>query len=94
MEQQTHHLPIKLALIENDLECGQWLCGDAFSLADISVLPFVERFHANGYIDEISADKRPRLADWFNRIQQRSAVIEAYAFADPDRRLVDSGVVL
>ena len=74
----------QLTLMETDLEKSDWLCGDTFSLADIAVLPFVERFEANGYDEEISATKRPHLADWFARIKERPAVKEAYSFMDPD----------
>jgi glutathione S-transferase len=74
----------QLTLMETDLEKSDWLCGDTFSLADIAVLPFVERFEANGYDAEISATKRPHLADWFARIKERPAVKEAYSFMDPD----------
>ena len=74
----------QLTMMENDLERGAWITGDTYSLADISILPFVERFQANGYGAEVSADKRPRLADWFARIQERPAVKKAYAFMDPD----------
>ena len=77
----------QLAMIEEDLARGPWICGDTFSLADIAVLPFIERFHANGYGEEISAAKRPRLADWFARIQERPGVKEAYAFKDPDNEI-------
>ena len=74
----------QLDLIEQDLRDNEWLCGKTYSLADMAVLPFVERFQANGYGDEITETKRPRLANWFARINQRPAVIEAYSFADPD----------
>ncbi len=74
----------QLDLIEQDLQKNDWLCGKTYSLADMAVLPFVERFQANGYGEETTAAKRPALANWFERINQRPAVIEAYAFADPD----------
>ena len=74
----------QLSMMENDLERGPWMTGETYSLADIAVLPFVERFQANGYGAEVAADKRPRLADWFTRIQERPAVKKAYAFMDPD----------
>jgi glutathione S-transferase len=75
----------QMALIEKDLARGSWICGDSFSLADIAVLPFVDRFKANGYGEEISAAKRPRLAEWFARIQERPGVKQAYAFMDPNK---------
>ncbi len=74
----------QLSMMENDLQRGPWMTGATYSLADIAVLPFVERFQANGYGAEVAADKRPRLADWFARIQERPAVKEAYSFMDPD----------
>ena len=70
--------------MERDLAKGTWLCGETFSLADIAVLPFVERFQANGYGKETEAAKRPHLAAWFERINQRPGVIEAYSFMDPN----------
>lgn len=74
----------QLSLIESDLTNNKWLCSEQFSLADIAVLPFVERFQANGYDAETSAAKRPHLADWFERCMQRPGVKEAYSFTDPD----------
>ena len=74
----------ELTLMEEDLARGPWMTGNTFSLADIAVLPFVERFQANGFGDEVT--KRPRLADWFARTQERPAVKEAYAFMDPDKQ--------
>ncbi|MBT5559290.1 MAG: glutathione S-transferase family protein [Proteobacteria bacterium] len=74
----------QMSMIEKDLERGPWITGDTFSLADIAVLPFVDRFSANGYGEEISEAKRPRLAEWFARIQERPGVKEAYSFMDPD----------
>lgn len=74
----------QLSLIERDLSNNKWLCGENFSLADIAVLPFVERFQANGYDKETSADVRPHLADWFERCMRRPGVKKAYSFLDPD----------
>ncbi len=70
--------------MERDLERGPWLTGETFSLADIAVLPFVERFIANGFGEHVESAARPRLADWFARIMARPAVEKAYAFADPE----------
>ena len=75
----------ELDLIEQSLKDNTWLCGNTYSLADMAVLPFVERFEANGYGIEISEEKRPNLAEWFERIQQRPGVKTAYSFMDPDK---------
>lgn len=73
----------ELSLMETALENGSWITGDTFSLADMAVLPFVERFQANGFDQHTDASVRPRLAEWFERIMARPAVEQAYAFTDP-----------
>ena len=72
----------KLALMERTLSDHAWLTGDTFSLADMAVLPFVERFKVNQFADRVAA--KPHLVDWFERMFARPAVVEAFAFADPD----------
>ena len=61
-----------------------WLCNagaaSAFSLADISVAPFIERFEANGNDALTDWDKRPRLGDWWARIKARESFRKAFAF--------------
>ena len=73
----------QLSLIETALERGCWITGDTFSLADMAVLPFVQRFQANGFDEPTDAAVRPRLAEWIERIMARPAVQQAYAFTDP-----------
>jgi len=46
--------------MEVRLQDRPWLCGDAISLANISIAPFIERFEAN---------KMPKLIDWDLRSQ-------------------------
>ena len=72
--------------MESALAKGPWITGDTYSLADMAVLPFVERFQANGFEEHTDASVRPRLAEWFERIMERPAVQVAYAFTDPAKR--------
>ena len=72
----------QLALMEGALSEHDWLVGDGFSLADMAVLPFVERFNVNGYDDRVSA--KPHLVEWYERVFARPAIKKAFAFADPD----------
>jgi glutathione S-transferase len=57
--------------MEVTLSASPWLAGDEFSLADISITPFLERFQVNGLSALIDWTARPNLGDWWQRIQQR-----------------------
>ena len=70
MEQQLHDRP--------------WLCGEALSLADISVAPFLERFEANDMPRLTDWNKRRKLGDWWQRMQSREAFRTAFAFTPPE----------
>ena len=48
-----------------------WLAGEEYSLADVDMAPFVHRIAALGEGEMIEA--RPRVADWYGRIQAREA---------------------
>jgi glutathione S-transferase len=48
-----------------------WLAGEEYSLADVDMAPFVHRIAALGEGAMIEA--RPRVADWYGRIQAREA---------------------
>jgi ganglioside-induced differentiation-associated protein 1 len=49
-----------------------WLAGDTFSLADIGVTPYVNRLHMLNMLDLLT-DRLPHVADWFNRVRERSS---------------------
>ena len=70
--------------MEAQMEAQDWLCGpgaaSAFSLADISVAPFIERFEANGNAALTDWDRRPRLGAWWERIKARESFRTAFAF--------------
>lgn len=71
--------------MEDQLKDRPWLCGMALSLADISVAPFMERFDTNKMPGLTDWDKRPRIGDWWQRMQARDSFKTAFAFQPPSR---------
>lgn len=59
-----------LRKMEDTLQHQRWLAGDTFSLADISLAPYVNRLDMLG-MSEMWVGSRPRLTDWFERIKSR-----------------------
>lgn len=57
--------------MEATLSHSPWLAGAEFSLADISITPFIERFHVNKLEALTDWDARPAVGDWWQRIQAR-----------------------
>jgi glutathione S-transferase len=58
-----------LGRMEAGLSQTGWLAGDAFSLADIALMPYLARFNFLG-LEALWTD-RPALSDWFARVQAR-----------------------
>ena len=59
-----------LQKMEDALQESPWLVGGAFSIADISLTPYVNRLDMLG-MSEMWTRTRPRLTDWFERIKAR-----------------------
>jgi len=59
-----------LQKMEDTLADRPWLAGDALSLADIAVTPYINRLDMLG-MSGLWEDGRPRLTDWFARIKSR-----------------------
>lgn len=59
-----------LKKMEEALKDSRWLAGDQFSLADISLTPYLNRLDMLG-MSEMWTNSRPRLTDWFERIKAR-----------------------
>ncbi len=74
-----------LGLMEETLAAGPWLAGEDYSLADIAMAPFINRIEVLKRPEMVSAATRPRIADWWQRIQARAAYKEAFSFANPDK---------
>ena len=63
-----------LAQMDEELKHGLWLAGETFSLADIGVIPYINRLHMLN-IDSIWQNRHPRVADWFERFRARDSFI-------------------
>ncbi|MDE0885133.1 MAG: glutathione S-transferase family protein [Myxococcota bacterium] len=59
--------------METALAGQNWLTGNAFGLADAGVLPYVLRLDHLAMTPLLSADVRPKVADWYARVQARPA---------------------
>lgn len=62
--------------MEPMLEGADWLVGQRYSLADIAAVPFVARI-AELAPDELGGARCPRVAGWWQRVQQRPAFAQA-----------------
>ena len=56
--------------MEAALETSDWLAGDRFSLADIGIVPYVNRLDMLTML-EPWRPSRPRVMDWFKRMKSR-----------------------
>lgn len=74
-----------LGMMEETLAASPWLAGAAYSLADIAMAPFINRIEVLKRPEMVGAARRPRLADWWQRVQARPAFKEAFAFTNPDK---------
>lgn len=74
-----------MSMMEDALVQGPWIAGGEYSLADIAMAPFINRIEVLKRPEMVGAARRPRLADWWARIQARPAYQEAFAFANPDK---------
>ncbi len=70
--------------IEGALADGPWLAGAKYSLADIAMIPFIDRIR-NLRPEFLSEDLHPRLADWERRLRERPAFDSAFNFRDDPR---------
>jgi glutathione S-transferase len=66
-----------LAKMEKALADRPWLAGEAFSLADIAMTPYVNRLDMLG-MAQMWQRSRPRVTDWFARIKARPTFKPAF----------------
>ena len=72
---------VERELARND---GPWLVGASYSLADVSMAPYVHRMEQLGVSGWWEGRKRPHMADWYARLKERPAFQEAFCFYVPD----------
>ena len=67
----------RLVVLLDDMEAhlaeSPWLTGADFGLADAGVLPYILRLDHLAMGPLLAADARPRIADWYARVQARPA---------------------
>jgi glutathione S-transferase len=78
-------LDYMLGQMEEALRKGPWLTGREYSLADIAMAPFINRIEVLKRPEMLSASRRPKLAEWWQRIQARPAYKQAMSFTNPDK---------
>jgi glutathione S-transferase len=87
------HVPPALAAydryigeMEQALAAAPHLAGEAFSLADIAAIPYLNRAAALG-MDRLWVGRRPRVEDWFARMRARPSFATAVTkwLTDADR---------
>lgn len=87
-EEEMNFGEARIAIILNDMEdCltrRPWLCGNDYSLADITYAPFFDRFQANNMEQLVDWSARPALGDWWARTQERAGFKKGFFFPDPD----------
>ncbi len=76
---RTYYKAIKS--MDDSLSAADWLAGKDYSLADITMLPYVLRLEHLG-LSWFWADK-PRVADWLERNKQRPAYAAMSDYLDP-----------
>ena len=67
---------------ENDVEIVQTAYlvvhdGNAYSIADIAVVPFIKRIDEEIAPDEMTSRRHPRVAEWWAKVQARPAFAKA-----------------
>ena len=63
--------------MEEALKPAGWLVGNAYSIADIAAVPFVKRIDEEIAPHEVTANKHPRVTQWWAKIQARPAFATA-----------------
>ncbi|MGB7405129.1 MAG: glutathione S-transferase N-terminal domain-containing protein [Pacificimonas sp.] len=69
IERYMNEMQRQLAVMDRHLADHEWFAGDAYSIADIAVIPWVE-----GAVDSPEMPSRPYLKTWVERMKQRPAV--------------------
>ena len=63
--------------MEETMRQTKWLAGNAFSIADIAVVPFIKRIDEEIAPDEMKPARHPRVAEWWAKVQARPAFATA-----------------
>jgi glutathione S-transferase len=83
-EEAYSKLEYMLNQMEQQLATGPWLAGQMFTLADVAMATVINRIEVLARPEMIASEKRPRVADWWSRIQARAGYRTAFSFKNPD----------
>ncbi|MDE0110803.1 MAG: glutathione S-transferase family protein [Albidovulum sp.] len=67
---------------ERRLAVRRWLAGDEYSLAEAAFAPYMIRFQLLGL--RFLIERRPALAEWFRRLENRKSSLEIIGWYDPE----------
>jgi glutathione S-transferase len=67
-----------IARMEEGFGNGPWLMGEQYTLADIDLMPFVDRF-SEFYPEMLNATAAPKVSAWLARMRERPAVKAVWA---------------
>jgi glutathione S-transferase len=68
--------------LEQVLDPGPWIVGSDYTLADITIAPYMFRLSALGADQFWSHNRRPRVNEWYKRIAARPAFQTAVSWPD------------
>jgi glutathione S-transferase len=69
---------------EQSLASGDFFVNGEFSLADIAMIPFIDRM-TELRSEILDGRKHPKLASWYDRMKSRTAFDKAFNFSDDPR---------
>jgi glutathione S-transferase len=72
--------------MEERLQHGPWIAGPLLTLADIAMAPMVNRIEVLARPEMIAPGRRPKVANWWQRIQARPGYQKAFSFKNPDSK--------
>ena len=79
-----------VARAEAALQKGPYLAGNTYSLADINMIPFIDRYRERVVPGLITETGVPKLCDWLRRMMARPAVIATFTPSEETRDPADA----
>ena len=55
--------------LEVNIENSGWIAGDKFTMADACTLPYIQRLDHLALSDAFSAEKRPKINNWYKKVR-------------------------
>jgi glutathione S-transferase len=74
-----------LSAMEGALADHEWVCGETYSFADVSLLPYILRLDHLGLLNVLCSE-RPHVWEWYRRLRSRPASIAALDRTIPEEK--------